>query len=371
MLELDIARALAILLAIGWHFNHVETGSELFDALLLPGRTFGWAGVDLFFVLSGFLVGGLLFREIQRNGSIDLKNFYLRRILRLWPVMYLFLFAMLISGFSRFQDFFWQIALNVQNYFRTDSATHLWSLAVEEQFYVIFSTLIVLLLKGKGYIFRLPEILITIILLSPLIRAIGIGLGASHVAIQQQTQYRFDAIAYGVLLAYYYQFRPVEFSILKSRRLIQWIILVIGVTFLSIFSKSSTVGDVFGYSVSALTSSALLLLFLESGMARFVPSISYAMGYVGLISYSLYIWHVPVGRIVEIVMHGRIPIWLMVVLQYVASIVVAAFVTRLIELPIMKLRDRLIPRRVPELGEDKDCHAGRSATSAGASRTSP
>src|SRR3954447_22932614 len=67
-LDLDVVRGVAILLAMGWHFNHADSGNPVVDVLQWPGGTFGWAGVDLFFVLSGFLVGRLVLREHQPAG---------------------------------------------------------------------------------------------------------------------------------------------------------------------------------------------------------------------------------------------------------------------------------------------------------------
>src|SRR4051794_35327684 len=138
-LDLDVVRGVAILLAIGWHFNKGLSGNGVLDALQWPGRTFGWAGVDLFFVLSGFLVGQLVFKEHQRTGRFDGWRFTVRRALKLWPVLYVFLAVQVISG-APLDSFLWQTALHVQNYAGT-SFKHLWSLAVEEHFYLVLAVL--------------------------------------------------------------------------------------------------------------------------------------------------------------------------------------------------------------------------------------
>src|SRR3954451_18927610 len=88
---LDVVRGLAILLALGWHFSQRPSGNAVLDALQWPGRTFGWAGVDLFFVLSGFLLGTLVLREQQKTGRFDGWRFSVRRALKLWPVLFVFL----------------------------------------------------------------------------------------------------------------------------------------------------------------------------------------------------------------------------------------------------------------------------------------
>ena len=122
---------------MGYHINQVDAG-WLANLLLAPGARIGWTGVDLFFVLSGFLIGGLILKEANLTGGFNYKRFLLRRILRPWPTLYTFLLAMLLMGFPA-RDFFWQISLHVQGYVPIESATHLWSLAVEEQFYLLLA----------------------------------------------------------------------------------------------------------------------------------------------------------------------------------------------------------------------------------------
>src|SRR5215212_9989778 len=90
-LDLDVVRGLAIVLALGWHFSGERSGNPVLDALTAPGRSFGWAGVDLFFVLSGFLLGRLVLTEQARTGRFDGWRFTIRRVLKLWPVLYVFL----------------------------------------------------------------------------------------------------------------------------------------------------------------------------------------------------------------------------------------------------------------------------------------
>src|SRR3954465_4725779 len=85
-LDLDVVRGLAIVLALGWNFSG-PTGNVLLDALQWPGAQFGWAGVDLFFVLSGFLMGRLVLGEHRRSGGFDGRRFTIRRGLQPWPAL--------------------------------------------------------------------------------------------------------------------------------------------------------------------------------------------------------------------------------------------------------------------------------------------
>src|SRR6185437_7330176 len=120
----------------------------------------GWAGVDLFFCLSGFLIGGLLFDEFRRRGHIDLKRFYIRRAFKIWPSYLLFvavaIFAHALISVSpsspvtlgSFLATCWPNFLHVQNYFGTPWQ-HTWSLAVEEHFYLLLPVLFLFLMRRK------------------------------------------------------------------------------------------------------------------------------------------------------------------------------------------------------------------------------
>lgn len=137
---LDGLRAAAII-GVVWHHSPRP------DFLPMFGR--GFLGVDLFFILSGFLIATLLLREKERNGRISLRNFWTRRFLRLMPAYYLLLFGMLATYLifkpgdpdtARLADGFWVYALYLSNWFHphANNLGITWSLATEEQFYLIW-----------------------------------------------------------------------------------------------------------------------------------------------------------------------------------------------------------------------------------------
>lgn len=90
LIQLDVLRGLAILLVLGDHYATSVDESRLGAGHLQPLNAamerFGWSGVDLFFVLSGFLVGGLLFSELKRNVRLDVRRFLVRRAFKIWPL---------------------------------------------------------------------------------------------------------------------------------------------------------------------------------------------------------------------------------------------------------------------------------------------
>lgn len=343
-LSLDIIRGMAILLAMGDHINHADSG-PLLNLLQAPAARIGWAGVDLFFVLSGFLIGGMIIKEARTTGGFDYKRFLVRRMFRLWPALYTFLFAMLLFGFPA-RDFFWQIALHIQGYAEFKSATHLWSLAVEEQFYLILGLGFPLLSLAFDWRRALPFILIGIIILCPMFRAVASWGGVSHRDIHILTHFRIDALACGVLIAFLALERPELFSRYLALPLVWVAIALLGVAFLWIVPRQSHLGETMGYSASWIASAAILFLVYKRPIAAPLQWPGQVLAFLGQISYPLYLWHVAVLRLGERHLprfigegHGA----LQTLLIYVGAIAVALSVTIFVERPAMRYRDRIFP----------------------------
>jgi len=284
--RLDGVRALAIFLILIWHYSNKEY-------LLF----WTWSGVDLFFVLSGFLIGRILI--FHRSSPAYFKTFYLRRIFRIFPAYYLVLLIFLIfllSGIgTRFpwlaESFFppWSYFLYLQNfwmaYFNDDGTQWLsvtWSLAIEEQFYLILP-LLIFLIKPKW----LPALLVLLIIMAPVCRSVLPGLGA-YVLLPA----RMDALLTGVLIAYYYLNGTIEKFFLNKQKVL---ILVIAIFFVSLFfiEKVESIGGTFMHSVLALLYGVFLILVLISDKASFlVRSLSTpVMAFMAKISYMVYLTH--------------------------------------------------------------------------------
>lgn len=142
---LDGVRTLAILLVVGLHTNvhmihHTGLPSNVFTGL--PPFRGGWIGVPLFFILSGYFIGGQLWKEFSRTGSVMVGHFILRRGLRIWPLYY-FCFLLSYSLFPEKANDFWSNLLFVANYLGDAGPIRgSWSLSTEEQFYIIIPTLV-------------------------------------------------------------------------------------------------------------------------------------------------------------------------------------------------------------------------------------
>ena len=199
--SLDGLRALSIILVIVSHL----VGIRGFFIPVPAGRVFelGELGVRVFFVISGFLITSILLKELTQSHKIDLPRFYFRRTLRIFPPYYLFLLALAIAGAIGF------ITLNpgdlahaltyTSNYHQQRSwlVGHTWSLAVEEQFYILWPAALLLLGKRKGLLLAFA-----FVLLAPLIR---IGIWEIFPSMSEGIGQRFetiaDSIAAGCLLA--------------------------------------------------------------------------------------------------------------------------------------------------------------------------
>ena len=178
--ELDLLRALAIVLVLFRHLRdpsiHAIDAAVAFSPLVVLSKI-GWAGVDLFFVLSGFLVSGLLFREFLKKRRVDGVRFLIRRGFKIYPAFYLFLFiSFLVAGVYSPDPSVWRgwpglfvysqsqvfgELLFLQNYLGS-FWSHTWSLAVEEHFYFAL-VLVVLGMQAQGKdlenpFFRLPRV---------------------------------------------------------------------------------------------------------------------------------------------------------------------------------------------------------------------
>ena len=163
LVYLDVLRSVAVLLFVGHHTFYPVREGTWGRGFFIVWQRVGWVAADLFFVLSGFLIGGLLMNEHLSRGRIDQGRFYIRQIFKIWPCYFLLLlqFAALPlfrnwrhppAGWAesvRRAKSIWPNLLHLQNYLGT-RLTITWSLAVEEHFYVLLPPVLVLLASRGG-----------------------------------------------------------------------------------------------------------------------------------------------------------------------------------------------------------------------------
>ncbi|SNR72822.1 acyltransferase family protein [Blastococcus mobilis] len=344
-LDLDVVRGVAIVLALGWHFSPEPSGSLALDALQWPGRVFGWAGVDLFFVLSGFLLGQLVLREHARTGGFDGRRFTARRVLKLWPVLYVFLAVHAVVGAEPWASYLWQNALHVQNYAGT-SLAHLWSLAVEEHFYLALAVAFPILARRRRPVRLLVVVLLGVLVAALTLRVAGVVTGVSEVRLQWRTHFRVDSLAAGVLLAVVRVHAPATFERLLQRRWPWAVVTAAGIWFLATVGKQGVLGSTVGYTVAYVTGAGFLLLLHGAAWVPRAGWLSRPLAMLGRYSYGIYIWHLLAAQVVLDHLPGlgygsTTP--LAQLAKYGSAIVVGVTATVLVERPVLALRDRLVP----------------------------
>jgi peptidoglycan/LPS O-acetylase OafA/YrhL len=291
--ELDGLRGIAI---ISVAIHHQLTPFSL------PG---GFLGVDLFFVLSGFLITGLLLAEFENGKSISLRNFYMRRVLRLGPGLLLYLLGCLLVTYhlqlveiSREAKLIaiallystnWRMAFGWDSFL--DPTAIIWSLSIEEQFYLVWPVLLFgcLALKvRRGFILAGLAITIIAIMVN---RGLLLNAGAALTRIYYGTDTRADALLMGCLVALV----PVARAGLKTKRWLR-ITSVLSAAGLFYLIATSKFTDAFlyrgGYTMVALLAGNTILMAASSPPVILSAVLGIRpLRWFGKISYGLYLWH--------------------------------------------------------------------------------
>ncbi|GAB3627441.1 putative acyltransferase [Pandoraea terrae] len=347
-IELDFVRGLAILAVMGAHFRVPDTGDGLLAALAFPLKSFGHEGVNLFFALSGFLVGGLLLRQYAA-GRVEAGRFIVRRIFKIWPAYYALLLFHWIAGRHPTDGFLMQNALHVQNYLGS-SITQTWSLAIEEHFYLLLPVLLLIFVRRKlgsnAVIASLGAICVAVLLA----RAAAVGRGDLQAAFAH-TQYRIDSLLFGTLVAACYWLKPQRYAALARRRGVLVMTVLCLLAWLLTLGRDPVIDRSIGYSVQAVGYCALIVLTLEhSGSWRTTRGYRW-VAWLGQYSYGIYLWHslalMPGTRYIAWTNSLGMPVewvwWSVLLLQLSIAVSVGYAMTRLIELPFLYWRDRVVP----------------------------
>ena len=344
---LDGIRAIAVIMVLAYHLK-----LALFKS--------GFLGVTVFFVLSGYLITGILISEVEEEGTIDLKNFWLRRIRRLVPavmsmaVVIIFVSAVVnriiftkgckdflasVLGFNNW----WQI-FNKVSYFEAAGVpspfTHCWSLAIETQFYLIYPLILLgiyklvksrgegrakrgLLFAGVTLLLALISVILMIVLFDPQQDASRVYYG---------TDTRAFSLLFGALLAILWEYQMVP------RRLSASVNMVLGsVSFAVLLVMTIAIngssnfwyrgGQFFG------TILTVLMVYAVSGrktwLSRFLSNP--VLKWIGDRSYSIYLWHYP---IILLISKGIKASWWITLIEIVLSVVLAELSYRFIDTPI-------------------------------------
>lgn len=343
---LDGLRAIAVIGIIIYHLNK-------------QWLTGGFLGVDTFFVISGYLITSLLLFEYESTGIINLKQFWLRRIKRLIPAMLVLVMVVTVATLifkpaeivNIKQDAFaaifyvsnwWYIATDV-NYFEQFAfmpLKHLWSLAIEEQFYIIFPIVfILLLLTIKKY--RNVTLVLWIVSLVSLLTMIIIGQAQTgHSRVYFGTDTRLQTMLLGVIFAFVWP----PFKLKKNpNHILRTIIDSIGfvgivlllMLFFIVNDDSNWIYNGGFYLISGLTLFVIMSAVHPSGYFAKILGNPFFI-YIGKRSYSLYLWHFPVISFIHsYYVDGQLPVYVYVA-DIILTIVLSEMSYRYIETPFRK-----------------------------------
>jgi peptidoglycan/LPS O-acetylase OafA/YrhL len=259
-------------------------------------------GVAGFFVLSGFLITWLLLKEHEKSGRVSLRDFYMRRSLRIFPAYYAFLFVSigwdLFRGNEDIKDviipglFYFINYHNALEGHSSSSLAHLWSLAVEEQFYLLWPLLFIALMKlGKRYAVGFLVISSLIVMVWRSYSFIVLEFGTSYAYNAFDT--RFDNLAIGCAIAFLAQKQSFQrFSNRLSSRV--WMPLItLSLLFCSRLVQSENYEYGPAFTIDALLLAVLLIQLIRLSQGVFWSWLNYsAVVYLGVISYPIYLWHV-------------------------------------------------------------------------------
>jgi peptidoglycan/LPS O-acetylase OafA/YrhL len=354
--ELDVLRFFAFLMVFFHHAFPYDPGFwttlglPIFLAQFLAGvGATGAFGVSLFFVLSSYLITELLLREKDLIGTLDVRSFYIRRILRIWPLYFAFLaLAVILQWIVPGQHVTWRagmwFSLLAGNWFivfhgfPSSVIFPLWSVSIEEQFYITWPA-IVRLATETG-----------MLLCAGLLLVVSTGsrifLGLHHTGesdVWCNTFVQLDPIAIGILLAVLLKGEIPRFS-----KLARGAMLLAGITGLALGSQYfgikndplTTMRIVLGYPSVAIGGALLLLAVLRNSKKRSNP----VLVYLGRISYGLYVFHVLGLLISNYTVHDQTASLfrysLRVLVALTATIAMAAVSYRWLETPFLGLKQR-------------------------------
>ena len=294
---LDHLRALAIFLVFFYHYPILNSGNPEW---LRNTAKFGWTGVDLFFVLSGFLISSQLFSQIKQGKSISLKNFYIKRFFRILPAFWVVvLIYFCFSGFREREALppLWKFLTFTRNFglnlFDFGTFSHAWSLCVEEHFY-LFLSIILILLQVTNRVKKSYWILIFLFLFGIVLRAF---IWENFYLPEKQEWYKYiyyptynriDGLLVGVSIAAIYQFRLDLWNKISrfGNHLIIISLLVLTAANFVCYDQQSFSASIFGFPLVSIGYGLIVagaicpnsfLYRWNSKVTTFIAALSYAI----------------------------------------------------------------------------------------------
>jgi peptidoglycan/LPS O-acetylase OafA/YrhL len=339
--ELDALRFFA---ATAVFLGHWLPADRRFVTLLTGS---GIYGVDLFFALSSFLITNLLLQEREAFGGIDLRAFYIRRILRIWPLYFFFIgIAYALTFFSHAQQLAKSYVIGMLLlYGNWVFVTHglakwvanpLWSICVEEQFYVCWPTAMRRLAEKS-----LTKIAVGMLLVGFLTRLFLAPFTSSGYTLWFNTFVRLDPFALGILMCVWLKKRPAAWGL--AARICMGVlgslcwVAVTKYAYLLDSPQLSVWRVTIGYSIVSAGSCAMLLAVYDAPKVGIAFLANKNLAYLGKLSYGIYVYHALVQAVAAQLLMRRV-IWGPT--SFVFTIAIAAISYRFLEKPFLDLKSK-------------------------------
>jgi len=341
---LDFLRCVAVVLVMFRHYHVSNITTQI-----------GWIGVDLFFVLSGFLVSGLLFQEYQQTRKIKAGRFLIRRGFKIypafWAVLIIHLGYFIYKGEEIMPERVLSELLFVQNFFPNIIGIS-WTLAIEEHFYFLLVFLIMICIK-KGFLENEKVIVGTCIAILCICLALRVYLNIiqpfndwTHF---YPTYLRIDSLVFGMMISWFYHFRNSSYAAFLARQKIFLLAAIIaGLSLPFFFPYNHFVMNTIGLSLLYMAFGAIICMV--QGSKAFQSKWLKPLAYVGRYSYSIYLVHLLCGPAVANAFRTYIFTspnleWLNDTINFLSNIGIGIALSLLIEQPFLKIRDKYFPKK--------------------------
>lgn len=348
--QLDFLRGMAIIFVIGYHTNVGVAQPNSWESIIFhPLIYIGWSGVDLFFVLSGFLVSGLIFAEFKTTGGFHPGRFLVRRAFKIWPGYYIFLLITLpilaTLGVPMKPLNVLGEVLFLQSYTVPTFWVHTWSLAIEEHFYLVLALLLLAMIKQAKSVKAIPYVCI-----ATMIFALSCRLLAAHPVVLNNirpTHLRADSLAFGVLLGYIYAYYPAQLKIFAKPRLTALIGIFLVLGGVALQPELNWFGYTWGLTLVYLGFGLIMVHLLHSAWPNNLALKTVST--IGIYSYSIYLWQPPAAytavtaRLLLEQLSIHVPMFVQASIYVYLTIFLGIAMAKLIEFPLLRLRERVFP----------------------------
>ena len=351
--ELDVLRFIAFFLVF---LSHTVPGDPAFWAqtpfagtaanIIVALAAGGAFGVDLFFALSSFLITTLLLRERDSGGTVDVRAFYLRRILRIWPLYFVFLLIVtplmsyVLADERMPVSYTLAFLLLAGNWacvlwgYPHSVAGPLWSVSMEEQFYLVWPWIV------RRWAVNLLTVAGVLLAVSFVVRIYLVMDGAVHPQIWCNTLARLDPIACGAILAVLFARREIAMSGAVRVVLMLFAVVVLGVA--GRFGDFTGARALVTFPAVTVACIALIVATLGVAVAAERSRVSRVFIYLGRISYGLYVFHLMFVMLLGVTgVQGPLDRLLRIGGAFLATVVVASVSYHLLERPFLRRKERL------------------------------